>query len=66
MNEQNYAYLKDQVKYMGFGEKLFHDLGNGLKSGLPELQLSLSMEINKKPFEATLNFRRSGATDLFF
>ena len=66
MNEQNFAYLKDNIKYMGFGEKLFTDLENGLKSGAATFQLSQVTEVNKKPYEATLNFRRSEASDMYF
>ncbi|HUC79485.1 MAG TPA: hypothetical protein VMR70_01160 [Flavisolibacter sp.] len=66
MNEQNFEYLKDNIKYMGFGEKLNADLDNALKSGATEFQLSQSMEINRKSFDVTLNFRRSDQSDMYF
>ena len=66
MNEQNLEYLKDNIKYMGFGEKLYSDLEAGLKSGAPEFQLKQSTEIHKKPFDVTLNFRKSDNKDLYF
>lgn len=66
MNEQNFEYLKDNIKYMGFGEKLFADLENSLKSGVATFQLSQATEMNKKPFEVTLNFRRSDNSDMYF
>ena len=66
MNEQNFEYLKDNIKYMGFGEKLFSELENNLKTGAPQFQLHYAAEVNRKPFEATLNFRKSDNSDLYF
>ncbi len=66
MNEQNFEYLKDNIKYMGFGEKLNEPLENNLKQGKDEFQLDFKTEINKKPFEATLHFRKSDSTDMYF
>lgn len=66
MNEKNLEYLKDNIKYMGFGEKLFSDLENQLKAGQSEFHLTLSTEVNKKPFEAKLNFRKSDNSDMYF
>lgn len=66
MNEQNMQYLKDNIKYMGFGEGLHTELENQLKSGKTDFQLQFQGEMNKKPFEATLNFRKSDNTDMYF
>ncbi|HWJ25845.1 MAG TPA: hypothetical protein VNS32_04830 [Flavisolibacter sp.] len=66
MNEQNFEYLKDNIKYMGFGEKLFPELETQLKTGAPQFQLHYAAEVNRKPFEATLNFRKSDNSDLYF
>jgi hypothetical protein len=66
MNEQNMQYLKDNLKYMGFGEGLHSELENQLKAGKTDFQLEFKGEMNKKPFEATLNFRKSDNTDMYF
>jgi hypothetical protein len=66
MNEKNFDYLKEDIKYKGFGEKLSEDLEKALRAGAPEFQLTLSTEVNKKPFEAVLNFRKSDNSDLYF
>lgn len=66
MNEQNFEYLKDHIKYMGFGEKLFPELEHQLKQNHTNFQLKFSTEVNKKSFEATLNFRKSDNTDMYF
>ncbi len=49
MNEKNFEYLKDNIKYMGFGEKLNDQLENNLNQGKDEFQLNFKTEINKKP-----------------
>ncbi len=66
MNEQNFQYLKDNIKYMGFGESMNESLVTNLKQGKPEFTLSNKTEVNKKPFEVNLNFRKSGNSDMYF
>jgi hypothetical protein len=66
MNNENFQYLTDNIKYMGFGENLKTDLEKNLNEGKAEFQLHYKAEINKKPFEATLNFRKSDSTDMYF
>lgn len=66
MNEKNFEYLKDNIKYMGFGEKLNDQLESNLSHGKDEFRLNFKTEINKKPFEANLNFRKSEETDMYF
>jgi len=66
MNEQNFEYLKDNIKYMGFGENMNEALETNLKQGTPEFILSNKTEINKKPFEVTLHFRKSDNSDMYF
>lgn len=66
MNEQNAQYLKDNIKYMGFGEGLAEELEKKLKEAKPDFQLQFKSEMGKKPFEATLNFCKSDSTDMYF
>jgi hypothetical protein len=66
MNEQNVNYLKEQVKYMGFGEKLHAELEQRIVKGKPEFQLLFQATVNQKPFEAVLNFRKSDNSDMYF
>lgn len=66
MNNENLQYLTDNIKYMGFGETLKADLEKNMSEGKGEFQLHFKAEINKKPFEATLNFRKSDSTDMYF
>ena len=66
MNEQNLEYLKDNIKYMGFGEKQSEVLAQHLQEGKESFQLNFSAEVNKKPFEASLQFRKSDNSDMYF
>ncbi len=66
MNNENFQYLSDNIKYMGFGENLKTDLEKNMAEGKNEFQLLFTTEMNKKSFEATLNFRKSDSTDMYF
>jgi hypothetical protein len=66
MNQQNLDYLKDQLKFMGFGDKLYAQLEKELGKGDPSFQLHHENEIGGKAFAAVLNFRKSDNTDLYF
>lgn len=66
MNEQNLQYLRDNLKYLGFGENLNEVLANKLKEGPPEFSITHRTEMNRKPFEAALHFRKSDNADMYF
>lgn len=66
MNEKNFDYLKDNLKYLGFGEKQHEALEKNLKEGKESFQLTFNTDVNQKPFEAILNFRRSDNSDMYF
>lgn len=66
MNNDNLKYLTDNLKYMGFGENMNQTLESNLKAGRPEFSLSNQTEVNKKPFEVNLNFRKSESSDMYF
>ncbi|HUZ57794.1 MAG TPA: hypothetical protein VMU83_03330 [Hanamia sp.] len=66
MNKENFQYLSDNLKYMGFGENLKTDLEKNLNEGKEDFQLHYKAEINKKPFEVTMNFRKSDTSDMYF
>lgn len=66
MNAENLKYLTDNLKYMGFGEKLNEELQQKMQDGKTDFQLTASVEFNKKSFEATLNFRKSDSSDMYF
>lgn len=66
MNENNYGYLKDNIKYMGFGENQHDELAQHLKEGKDAFQMTFKTELHKKPFEAVLQFRRPENSDMYF
>jgi hypothetical protein len=66
MNEKNLKYLKDNLKYMGFGEKLNADLENGLKEGKSEFQLKLNEKMFQGNMELNLHFKQSPSSDMYF
>jgi hypothetical protein len=66
MNNENLQYLADNIKYMGFGENHKADLEKSMAEGKAESQLVHRAEVNKKPFEATMNFRKSDSSDMYF
>ncbi len=66
MNEKNFEYLKDNLKYMGFGEKQNDALEKHLKDGKESFQLTFKADVNKKPFESVLQFRKSDNSDMYF
>lgn len=66
MNQENLQYLSDNLKYMGFGETLKAELEKNLQEGKPEFKLEFFNEIGNKGFEASLNFRKSESTDMYF
>ncbi len=66
MNQQNLDYLKDNLKYMGFGDKLNQQLEKNIQQGFPEFVLKQETEYGKLKLESNLHFRKSDQTDLYF
>lgn len=66
MNENNFDYLKDSLKYMGFGESLHEALRGAISEGKKDFTLGLQTEVGGRPFSATLHFRKSDQTDHYF
>ncbi len=66
MNMENLQFLKDNVKYTGFGEALFAELEKNIQEKKPEFQLHFTTQINNRPFDAVLDFRKSNTSDMYF
>ena len=47
MNQKNFDYLKDGLKYLGFGEGLNNKLAEELASGKPEFQINTVNEYGR-------------------
>ncbi len=66
MNQKNFDYLKDQVKYTGFGEGLEKELKEHIKRQEPEFTLQHKATYGKDEMNTTLYFKRSETTDMYF
>jgi hypothetical protein len=66
MNHQNLDYLKENLKYMGFGDKLHADLEKNIQQGFPEFVLKMQSEFSGKKMDTALLFRKSDQSDMYF
>lgn len=66
MNDKNLKYLKDNLKYMGFGDKLNRALENAIKEGKPEFELKLNEKMFQGKMDLNLHFKKSPSSDMYF
>lgn len=70
MNIKNFEFLRDGLKYMGFGDKLNNELETKLKEQSDEFKLTLVGEFTKNGVNDKVNyildFKKSDQTDMFF
>jgi hypothetical protein len=66
MNENNFDYLKDQVKYTGFGDALEGDLRRNIEQQQPAFSLKHDAFYGNDKVSAELNFKKSEQTDMYF
>jgi hypothetical protein len=66
MNQENFEYLSNNLKFMGFGEKLQGALREALEEQKPEFQLSYKLNIGKDEAEVILFFRKSDNNNFYF
>src|ERR1700761_5522861 len=66
MNEKNYDYLKNQIKFTGFGENHAQELKEFIESGKPEFKIEHQQKFGKDETESTLHFKKSTQSDMYF
>ena len=66
MNEKNLEYLKDNLKYQGFGESLQRPLEQNISEGKPEFTLAHKATYNNQAMENTLHFKKGDQNDMYF
>jgi hypothetical protein len=66
MNEKNFEYLKDQIKYTGFGEGLENELKEKMQQQTPSFTLNHDAHYGNDIALATLNFKKSDQSDMYF
>ncbi len=70
MNTKNFEFLKDGLKYMGFGDKLVPELEAKINEQPAEFKLRMQGEYKKgdvvEKVDYKLDFRKSDQTDMYF
>lgn len=66
MNQKNFEYLRDQVKFTGFGEGLENELKEKLQKQTPQFLLYHQGSFGKDETVSTLHFRKSDQSDMYF
>lgn len=66
MNMKNFEYLRDQVKYTGFGEGMENDLKKAIEQGQPEFRLKHQAQYGNDQVFADLHFSKSKQSDMYF
>jgi hypothetical protein len=66
MNQKNFDYLKDQVKFTGFGDALENQLRESMQKQSPEFQLSHRVKFGSDAADATLHFKKSEQGEMYF
>lgn len=66
MNEKNVEYLKDQLKYTGFGDAMENALVESIQKGNPEFKLDHEIKYGADTVLTSLNFKKSEQSDMYF
>ena len=70
MNTKNFEFLRDGLKYMGFGDKLNGDLEAKIKEQPADFKLAMQGEFKKEGMtekvDYKLDFKKSDTTDMYF
>lgn len=66
MNTKNFEFLRDNLKYTGFGEGLAGKLEENLAEGKAQFQLRTTLEFGKQKVDYALDFKKSDKTDMYF
>ncbi len=66
MNEKNYEYLTEQLKRTGFEDTLNDELRANMQKQNAEFTLNLQKEYGTDKVSATLHFKKSDESDMFF
>jgi hypothetical protein len=66
MNQKNFEYLQDQIKYSGFGTSLSSALEENIKAGKDNFVLHHQVKQGPDQLNSMLYFRKSAETDRYF
>ncbi len=66
MNQKNFDYLKDQVKFTGFGEGQQNELMEKMEKQSPEFKIIHKAKFGNEDVVAALHFKKSEQSDMYF
>lgn len=66
MNQKNFEFLRDQIKYSGFGETLENALKEKMQKGETEFSVRHEATYGTDSLTASLNFKKSDQSDMYF
>lgn len=66
MNQKNFDYLKDQVKFTGFGDAIENELKEKMQKQTPEFQILHRAKFGIDTADTTLHFKKSDQSDMYF
>jgi hypothetical protein len=66
MNLNNLEELKDEVKRLGFSDKVAEQMENHMKAGALEFKLHDSLAADKGQIDFNLHFKKSGKSDFYY
>lgn len=66
MNQKNFEYLRNQVKFTGFGEGLENELKEKMQKQTPKFMIYHQRSFGKDEAVSTLHFRKSDQSDMYF
>jgi hypothetical protein len=66
MNQENLNFLQDRLFYLGTEKRLFPELEKNIAEGKPEFSLAYSNHYDKDKLSASLLFRKSDNSDMYF
>lgn len=66
MNAKNLEFLKEGIKYLGFGEGLNNKLTEEVNSGKNDFQLRTENQYGRDKVSYTLDFKKSDQSDMYF
>lgn len=66
MNQKNFDYLKEQVKFTGFGDSLENDLREAISKQQPAFTLLHNRKFGNDEVAAVLSFKAAPQSDVYF
>ncbi len=66
MNRNNLENLKEELKRLGFKDKVAADMEKQIEKGVPDFTLSDKVNGNKGQVDLSLHFRQSGQSDNYY